>query len=94
MENTKETIPANSSSRRKFVWGVASLSLFTAVAAAFKLPFTVKKTPVVCKSDGIKKTIKMLTEDGRLVEVDEALLTTTRKKVTRDELKHWIKNSR
>jgi len=33
----------------------------------------------------------MLTQDGRLVEIDEALLTASRKKVTDIELQNWIK---
>lgn len=66
-------------SRRKFItWGVASAALFTAVK--FILP--AKKKP---------ETVKMLTQDGKLVEVDIASLPPQKKKVTNDELKNWIK---
>ena len=66
-------------SRRKFIsWGVASAALLTAVK--FILPS--KKKP---------ETVKMLTQDGKLVEVDIASLPPQKKKVTNDELKNWIK---
>lgn len=66
-------------SRRKFItWGVASAALFTAVK--FILPS--KKKP---------ETVKMLTQEGKLVEVDIASLPPQKKKVTNDELKNWIK---
>jgi cobalamin biosynthesis protein CbiD len=65
-------------SRRKFItWGVASAALFTAVK--FILPS--KKKP---------ETVKMLTQDGKLVEVDIASLPPQKKKITNDELKNWI----
>jgi hypothetical protein len=38
-----------------------------------------------------KQVVKMLTEDGRLVEVDGALLSASRKKITNSELQNWIK---
>ena len=66
-------------SRRKFItWGVASAALLTAVK--FILPS--KKKP---------ETVKMLTQDGNLVEVAIASLPPQKKKVTNDELKNWIK---
>ena len=66
-------------SRRKFIsWGVASAALLTAVK--FILPS--KKKP---------ETVKMLTQDGKLVEVAIASLPPQKKKVTNDELKNWIK---
>ena len=66
-------------SRRKFItWGVASAVLFTAV----KIILPAKKKP---------ETVKMLTQDGKLVEVDIASLPPQKKKVTNDELKNWIK---
>ena len=66
-------------SRRKFItWGVASAALFTAVK--FILPAK-KKT----------ETVKMLTQDGKLVEVAIASLPQKKKKVTNDELQNWIK---
>jgi hypothetical protein len=39
-----------------------------------------------------KETVKMLTQDGRLVEIDKTLVSSGNKKITADELKQWIKN--
>jgi hypothetical protein len=65
--------------RRKFIaWGIASASIFSAVK--FLLPN--KK----------KETIKMLTEDGKLVEVDIAVLPKKKRKISIQELQNWIKN--
>lgn len=38
-------------------------------------------------------TVKMLTEDGRLVEIDKTLLAPRGKKITDNELQQWVKNS-
>lgn len=66
-------------SRRKFIsWGVAS----AAVLAAFKL---VK--PAAKKTE----TVKMLTQEGKLVEVEIAALSASRKKISDTELQNWIK---
>jgi hypothetical protein len=88
MDSNEKIIPANSPSRRKFVWGLGIFSAFAAVAAATDLPFFAKK---LAKTDGKKRTVKMLTEDGRLVEINESLITASKKKVTNAELQHWIK---
>ena len=66
-------------SRRKFIsWGVAS----AAVLAAFKfIKPAAKKT----------ETVKMLTQEGKLVEVDIAALSASRKKISDTELQNWIK---
>ena len=68
------------SSRRKFIeWGIGALAAFSAIG----LFFSQKKG---------KKTIKMLTQDGHLVEVDEALIKSTGKKVDNKEIHAWVKN--
>jgi hypothetical protein len=65
--------------RRKFIaWGVAS----AAVLAAFKFIKQSPKKP---------ETVKMLTQDGKLVEVDIAALPASKKKITNGELQNWIK---
>lgn len=91
MERNKEIPLENSPSRRKFVWGMGILSAFAAAATAIGVPFFGKKKPEPGKATVKKSTIKMLTQDGRLVEVDEALLSASRKKVTNIELQNWIK---
>ena len=74
------TADKQNSSRRKFVeWGLGALAAFSAIG----LFFSQKKG---------KKTIKMLTQDGHLVEVDEALTKSTGKKVDNKEIHTWVKN--
>ena len=36
-------------------------------------------------------TVKMLTQDGKLVEVDIAALPSKKKKITNKEMQNWIK---
>jgi hypothetical protein len=66
-------------SRLKFIsWGIAS----AAVLAAFKFIKPAAKQ---------KATVKMLTQEGKLVEVDIASLSADKKKITDIELQSWIK---
>ena len=68
-------------SRRKFIFlGLGTVAFFSV--------FKFLKTP------GKKKTLKMLTQDGRLVEINEALLPSKRKKITNGELQTWIKHEK
>jgi len=74
------THSTQNSSRRKFIeWGIGALAAFSAIG----LFFSQKKK---------KKIVKMLTQDGQLVEVDEALIKSTGKKVDNKEIHAWIKN--
>ena len=67
-------------SRKKFVfWGIGILSSLTVLK--YLTPATKKK----------KKTTKMLTQDGRLVEVDENIICSIKRKITDEELKTWVK---
>lgn len=68
--------------RRKMVLWLGTLSLFTMVGADFR-PWKNKKT----------KTVKMLTQDGKLVEVDASFLASTRKKISDKELQNWVKSN-
>lgn len=68
-------------SRKKFVgWTIGVLSAVT----AFKF-FTRSNPP--------KKTstVKMLTSDGKLVEVEVSRLTSKRKKIKDEEIHGWIR---
>ena len=65
--------------RRKFItWGVASAAAIAAINFFKPAP---PKT----------KTVKMLTQEGKLVEVDIAAIPETKKKITNGELQNWIK---
>ena len=68
--------------RKKFL-------LLTAAAfcsASILRMFTVRK-----KNE--KDTVKMLTQDGKLVEVDRKLLGPPGKKISKQELQQWVKNT-
>ena len=74
------TANKQNSSRRKFIeWGLGTLAVFSTIGLFFS-----KKRK--------KKTVKMLTQDGQLVEVDEALIKSTGKKVNNKEIHSWVKN--
>jgi hypothetical protein len=90
MNKDEQTTQEESASRRKFVLGVAVLSVFAAIASALRLP-SAKKNVIACAPESKKKTVKMLTQDGTLVEIDEALITAKRKKISNSELQDWLK---
>jgi hypothetical protein len=91
MDSSEKNIPNPSPSRRKFVWGLGIFSLVTAIGAAAKFPFSGLKKASLAKRECKNTTIKMLTQDGRIVEVDATLISSNRKKVTNTELQNWIK---
>ncbi|HET9055341.1 MAG TPA: hypothetical protein VFN30_00705 [Chitinophagaceae bacterium] len=70
----------NKSSRRKLIqWGAG---LFAGLAM-FRFLFPLKKS---------KQTVKLLTHEGKLVEVDVERIKKTGKKVTNNEIHDWVKN--
>jgi hypothetical protein len=67
-------------SRKKFlIWSGAILSSLT-----FLKIFAGRKKPE-------KNVVKMLTQNGQLVEVDKNLISAAGKKISNQELQHWIK---
>ena len=71
---------SHSPSRKKFLWwGTAALAALT----TFRFFGGRKKSKT--------ETVKMLTEDGRLVEIDKKMLTNSGKKITNQELQQSIK---
>ena len=72
-----EQKPETTSRKKFFLWGLGILSSVT----AFKLITPAKKK---------KETVKMLTQDGKLVEVDKELLTPGGKKITDEQLRNWV----
>lgn len=73
----QETKP---STRKKFLlWGAAVLSSLTV------LKYTGGNKPQK------KETVKMLTQDGKLVEIDTEMLTAARReKIDDEQLKNWV----
>ena len=67
-------------SRKKFLlWSATILSSATV--------FRFIKVPKKKKTD----MVKMLTQDGKLVEIDKKLLVSPGKKITDKELQQWVK---
>ncbi len=76
------------SERRKLISGLGILSIVTLVSG---LSFFKKKKQIIACNPHENKTVKMLTEDGRLVEVDANLLASNKKIATDKDLQSWIK---
>jgi hypothetical protein len=81
--------------RRNLLAAFGSLALFSFLVGRFRVksrmsqPSAPKEGQMDC-GPGSPNIVKMLTEDGRLVEVDLRMGRTV-KKVTNDELRDWIK---
>lgn len=74
------------SSRKKFLlWGAAAFSSFT-----FLRFFSGSK--VGNKEAAKAETVKMLTEDGRLVEVDISKLPSAKTRIIDNDVHDWIKS--
>lgn len=69
-----------SQSRKKFL--LSSAAVLSSVTALRFFGRTKK---------GKSETVKMLAQDGTLVEIDKEHLVSTHKKITDAELQHWIK---
>ncbi|HVM89838.1 MAG TPA: hypothetical protein VMT76_16750 [Puia sp.] len=93
-ERSLEITPSSSSSRRKFVFRIGALSVLTAMVAAIKFPAPLKKNVIACKPETNPHKMKLLTQDGKLVEIDESLVSANKRKITDEELQHWVKNKK
>jgi hypothetical protein len=87
----KETdhIKPGTETRRKLLAGIGVLfafSLWKATGFFFK-----KKQVIACAPPEDKKTMKLLGQDGRLVEVDISKIKTRKGKISDQELQDWIK---
>ena len=91
MNSNEGNIKPASQARRKFVWGISILSVYAAIKAATGFSISAKKNILACAPEKTSRTVKMLTEDGTLVEIDESFITAARKKINNDELRDWIK---
>jgi len=77
-----------SSTRRKFLWGGLGV-LSTIPVLKFIIP---KKKAVAIACTPPATTAKMLTEDGKLVEVDMSKIKKTGVKVSDKDVITWVKN--
>jgi hypothetical protein len=68
-------------SRKKFViWGASAMAALTAARFFFRPGAKKEKTT----------TVKMLTQDGKLVEVEVTKLSTKRKKISAEQIHTWV----
>ena len=75
MENESEKV-----SRKKFLTWSVGISSLLAVPAFLKHPANKKQI----------KSVKMLTQDGRLVEIDFANIPPKKKKIKTEDIHSWI----
>jgi hypothetical protein len=94
MNSNEETTRAAITSRRKFVWALGGLTLATAIGAALRSPGSAMKNLVAGEHSAKDKTVTMLTQDGRLVEIDASLIKSKKTKVTNYQLQNWIKRDK
>ena len=75
--------------RRKLLTGIGLLSLFP----LFKLSLFSKKNPAIyCAPPPEKEeTMKLLSQNGQLVEVDISKIKARQGKISDEELQGWIK---
>ena len=72
-------------SRRKLIAGLGVLSLFPIA----KLETSFKKKEVIACAPEIK-TVKFLTQDGTLVEVDVTKINGGKEKISNQALQNWV----
>lgn len=87
MSNKGKSSDSDQRQRRRFL---RQIGFFSVCAATVGLPLLNKKRQLRKQ----EAPAKMLTEDGRLVEVDASFLKASTKKVTNAELKQWIKKNK
>jgi hypothetical protein len=91
MSNNKEANQKEFPARRRFLAGIGVLSAFAFIAAAVRIPGSRKRNIIGCVPEKKTKMVRMLAEDGSLVEIDANLIQTRGKKVSDTELQRWIK---
>ena len=80
--------PNDISTRRKLLAGIGVLSLFPILRFGW---FNKKKEVISCAPVSNIKTIKFLTQDGTLVEVDASKINMGKEKISNKQLQSWIK---
>lgn len=84
-----DSIKPEIKTRRKLLAGIGLLSAFSlwkTTGLFFK-----KKQVTACAPPEEKKTMKVLSQDGRLVEVDISKIKMLKGKISDKELQDWIK---
>ena len=83
-----EPISAEQKNRRTLILGISLLSLFSFVKLGF---FAKKRNIISCAPSDEVKTMKFLSQDGLLVEVDVSKIKSLQEKVSDKELQGWVK---
>ncbi|MEI7587925.1 MAG: hypothetical protein WCJ68_00430 [Chitinophagia bacterium] len=81
-------IPKETAIRRKLIAGLGVLSLFPILKFGW---FNKKKEVISCAPEKGLKTIKFLTQDGTLVEVDASKINMGKEKISNKQLQSWVK---
>lgn len=84
----QEPVSSEQKTRRTILLGVSLLSLFSFVKLGF---FSKKRNVISCAPPEDVKTMKYLTQDGLLVEVDVSKITALQQKVSDKDLQQWVK---
>jgi hypothetical protein len=80
-----DPIQNQDNSRRKLIAGLGVLSLFPIAKLATSLE---KKEVIACAPE--IKTVKFLTQDGTLVEVDVTKINGGKEKISNQQLQNWV----
>lgn len=84
-----ESLKSESKIRRKLLAGMGLLSILPLWKA---MGISGKKKPVIsCAVPDEIKTAKVLSQDGKLVEVDISKIKKVKDKISDQELRDWIK---
>jgi hypothetical protein len=83
-----ESTPGELKSRRKLLAGIGILSLFSIWKAGI---FSKKKPVISCAPPVHRETMKLLAQNGQLVEVDVSKINLIKGKISDQELQGWIK---
>ena len=85
---TERGLPNKVNTRRKLIAGLGVLSLLPILKF---MSFEKKNNVISCAPEINNATMKMLTQDGRLVEVDISKIKGTKQKISNKQLQDWVK---
>ena len=84
----KSPVKDTANGRRKLLAGIGIFSLLSVWMGGL---FPGKRSAIACAPPAKKETIKVLSQDGQLMEVDISSIRAPGKKVSDQELRDWIK---
>ena len=86
---SKEPIKLDAkNARRTLIASIGTLSLFPLLKLGI---FSKKREVISCAPEAPTRTVKMLTQEGLLVEVDISKLKGDKHKISNKQLQTWIK---